>query len=400
MSDFWNPHDVPPDPWLTPTWEDPDFIAEHEREEKRVQRVPLEFPGERTTIGSVTPADITAMAHAEAVLGEFRGALAAVPLPIATGTIRRLFFKEAAAYLHVAATWIHPGDLALREIGATSGVLAAIRSGRPRAALPVTFASAAMVPAEEEDEWARALDRHAETGIFIARTLTRMALSSLGRASPHTPKERLGLQGTPDDSRDPLGLGQFWPRFEAALKAEAQASLGQDLWSAHTLGRSWASIETTYGDADTEALARLTLAVAACFGRERPGPWLLPWLCRLPQRYRRTTEAFTLFVDDTRKRVVWLDAVREAALEGLATLSALRHSMDVAEQSEDLRTTPLLKKVIDLALADAVITTGSAAKACRVAPASAFSVLTRLEKIGMLREITGRDRYRVWACGF
>lgn len=400
MSDFWNPHDVPPDPWLTPTWEDPEFIAEDSKEEQRKKKSQWEGSATPTTVGAPTAAEMAALAHAEATLGELRGALAVVPTPIASGVIKRLFFKEAAAYLHVAATWVHPADLALRSVGATSGVLAAIRSGRPRAALPVTFASAAMLPTDEDDEWARTLDRHAENGILLARTLARMALSSLGRTSAPSPWERLNPTGTPDDNTGPFGVNSLWPQFHATLKSEDPSHKGRDLSSLHALGRRWGGIETHYGDADADALARLCLCLGAFFNRDRPGPWLLPWLCKLPQRYRRTTEAVALFVDAPQKRMAWFDAAREGALEGLATLSALRQSLEVAEQADDIRSTPLLKKIVDLALSDAVITTGSAAKACHVAPASAFSVLTRLEKVGMLREITGRDRYRVWSCGF
>lgn len=404
MSDRWASHDIPPDPWLTPLWEDPDFIAENGLRPKERPAVSASQPDAPLAAPSLPPAERGALAEAEAVLGEFRGALRTVPRDLALGTITRLLFKEAAAYLDTVGAWIHPADLALRAAGATGSVLAALRGQQLRSALPVTLSSDALRPEHDAEDWARAIDEHADIGICLVRRQARLAAETLERHDPRPPAERLAdSRASPDD---PLALPSSWPNSETALisgypeAASAKGSGGgiTDLWECHRLGRMWRLAESQANSPDALTLARLSLWVTAHYSNRRPGPWLVPWLCRLPQRYRHAPATLSLFVDDTNKRIAWFQAVREAALEGLATLTALRTAYDVARERQDLRDTELLKSVTAIALREAVITTGSAAKACRKSAKSVLSALLRLESIGLLREITGRSRYRVWSC--
>jgi hypothetical protein len=402
MSDSWNPHEDPPDPWLRPLWEDPDFIAENGLLEPSEE--PPKPPAARR---SATPVvvlppeaeEILALAEAEAALGEFRGELRTVPRPIAEGALRRLSYREAAAYLHVAADWIHPCDLALRAMGATGSVLAAARAGSPRMALPVTFASASQVPHDESTAWATIIDHHAETGMFLAKSLARMWSATLDGMHPPPAAERWP-KPVSDDEPDPLGLRLRPAWLDATLMSGGSGDALPSVWRMHAFGGIWRQRELEAAGLDAAALGRLVLGLAAvCVGPGR-GPWALPWLSRLPQRYRRVDAAFELFLDMPKRRAAWFQTVRDAAREAMATLGALRDVAELVANHPKLRDTQLRGRLIETVLRDAVATVSSVARSCDMGKQTALSGLLVLEREGILREMTGRSRYRVWSCAF
>jgi hypothetical protein len=402
MSDTWNPHEDPPDPWLRPLWEDPDFIAENGLLEPFEER-PMPSASRRSAAPAVVlppePEEIFAMAEAEAALGELRGELRTVPRHIAEGALRRMSFKEAAAYLHVAADWIHPCDLALRAMGATGSVLAAARAGSPRTALPVTFASASQVPHDESTAWATIIDHHAEAGMFLARSLARMWSTTLDGRRPLPASDRL-QKPVSDEEADPLRLRERPVWMDAALMSGGSADALPSAWRMHAFGAMWRHRELDAAGLDAVALGRLVLGLAAVFVGPGRGPWVLPWLSRLPQRHRRVEAAFDLFLDMPNRRKAWFQSVRDAAREGMATLGALRDVAGLVANHPKLRDTQLRGRLIETVLRDAVATVGSLTRSCGMERQTALSGLLALEREGILREMTGRTRYRVWSCAF
>jgi hypothetical protein len=84
----------------------------------------------------------------------------------------------------------------------------------------------------------------------------------------------------------------------------------------------------------------------------------------------------------------------------MATLGALRDVAEIVQNHPKLRDTQLRGRLIETVLRDAVATVGSVARSCDMGKQTALSGLLVLEREGILREMTGRTRYRVWSCAF
>src|SRR5215218_5274542 len=63
----------------------------------------------------------------------------------------RLAFREAAGCLAAEHAWVHPHDLALRDLRLTGGFDAVVRAGAPAHALPNTTASGSAEWDDSED---------------------------------------------------------------------------------------------------------------------------------------------------------------------------------------------------------------------------------------------------------
>jgi hypothetical protein len=108
--------DKRPDPFFRPAWEDaPD---ETERPHS----------GHRTTPPAEAAALLTPLAFAQDALARLDARAEAAPTPLRDGLIARLAFREAAGYLAAEHAWVHPHDLALRDLLLTGGFDAAVRA--------------------------------------------------------------------------------------------------------------------------------------------------------------------------------------------------------------------------------------------------------------------------------
>ena len=345
------------------------------------------------------PDELMALVEAEATLGELRGELRARPRYIAEGALRRLSFREAAAYLNVTADWIHPCDLSLRAMGTTKSVVSSLRSGGFSLSLPVTFSSDLQVPYNKSAAWASIVDRHVEIGIFLARSLERIWRGTFeyGHSLPYS--ERLRFPEF-DETKDPLDLGRFSELMDAMLTLGDSGDAHPSVWRTHAFGGMWRSQELKTGGFVASAFGRLVLALNTVFFGPEKGPWVLPWLSRLPQRYCRVDAAFDLFLDMPARRKVWFQAVRDAVRDAMATLGALQDVAEFIANHPKFRDTKFRTKLIEAIMRDGVATVGSIARSCNMSKQTALFGLVTLEKEGIVREMTGKVRNRVWSCVF
>ena len=84
----------------------------------------------------------------------------------------------------------------------------------------------------------------------------------------------------------------------------------------------------------------------------------------------------------------------DEALDLVLSLDTLRLQMH--QQFQSARSSALLIKLIDSLFARPATTIGEATRLLGVTPASASANITKLVKAGILREITGRTRDRVY----
>jgi hypothetical protein len=278
-------------------------------------------------------------------------------------------------------------------------VVSSLRSGGFRIALPVTFSSDFQVPYNKSAAWASIVDRHVEIGIFLARSLERIWSMTFECGHSLPCSERLRFPDF-DQNKDPLDLGRFSALMDAAQTLGDSGDVQPSVWRTHAFGSIWRSQELKTGGFVASAFGRLVLALNAVFFGPEKGPWVLPWLSRLPQRYCRVDTAFDLFLDMSARRKVWFQAVRDAARDAMATLGALQGVADFIANHPKFRDTKFRTKLIEAIMRDGVATVGSIARSCDMSKQAALFGLIALEKEGIVREMTGKDRDRVWSCVF
>jgi hypothetical protein len=129
-----NVYGEPPDPLFRPAWED----APDETNPPRLRR--------RTAPPAAAPiaeaaALLAPLALAQDALARLDARAEAAPAPLRDGLIARLAFREAAGCLAAEHAWVHPHDLALRELRLTGGFDAAVRAGIEADTLPNSITS-------------------------------------------------------------------------------------------------------------------------------------------------------------------------------------------------------------------------------------------------------------------
>src|SRR3954447_4136322 len=138
-----------PDPFFRPSWED----APDETEQPHRRRT---APSDDLPAGEA--ALLAPLALAQDALARLDARAEAAPAPLRDGLIARLAFREAAGCLAAEHAWVHPHDLALRDLLLTGGFDAAVRAGVPAHALPNTTASGSADWDDSEDPLAPILD--------------------------------------------------------------------------------------------------------------------------------------------------------------------------------------------------------------------------------------------------
>jgi hypothetical protein len=326
-------------------------------------------------------------------------------------------FAEAAGWLAHAHAWVHPLDLALRDLGLTAPTaLAAVGAGHR--ALPQTFAG----PAEHPD-WAdppfEAMaegDRAVAEALMLARLLRRPpkdpggstfagataaaeTLASLGAGglneenfsawwSRHAPKpgvrrRRYGMRG--GEGGDP----PLPPLLHAAHAAQGwmEAGITEHPAPAHALFAAvgqlaragvtravflpvWAACPAA-GFGDRDHLPTLRSDAADCLlGRDRPVTWPLAFL--------------HLVAESARAALRELDRLTTATEQGRGLAADLDKRSRLPDAIEALLRTP-------------VLTPKALAGQLGIAPQTATALLRELQDKGVVREVTGRGSFRAFA---
>jgi hypothetical protein len=400
------------DPLLAPLWEDtPD---ETEADRPRAHAVAAASSADPLA-GPALPALLGPLCDATDALARLDASAAAVPAAVRDGLIARMAFAKAAGWLAHAQSWVHPLDLALRDLGLTGSYALAV-SGNAGRVLPQTTAKTGRSFWEEQtvDELADA-DRSVAEALALARLLSRLA--GTGRdlfATAAKAEQTLAPFGTrtldpgrfarwradhgqrpgPTAERGRSGRGGkgeshgLPPLLAAGLAAQAWMESGITdqptplvalLAAVALLARSgprsiFVPVWTAYpaccfGDRDD--LPRLRTEIAArVTGRGRPAPW----------------------------PVAFLHMIAESARVGLRQLDKL---MTAAGQGRDLAARhdrrSRLPDALEALLRAPVLTPKALAARLRIAPQTATSLLRDLQAAGLVREVTGRESFRAFA---
>jgi hypothetical protein len=337
---------------------------------------------------------------ATAALARLDARTAAAPPALREGLVARLALREAAGWLALRGAWVHPLDLALRELGLTGAFDIAAHAGRARRAMPNTTPEAAAagwqnagLPAQFDAEAA------ARAALHLARLLRRLAgtrsadpfadvaaaAQSLGPLAP--------AAGAPDAAR----LARWRGAAEAAdlppLLAAARAAEG---WMAGGVRDPPGAAEALLAAAALLARRRELLAVALPFWAAAPA-LARPGMDGLPRL--RSDVAARLLGAGAGPLPSWplafLHLVAEAAQAGareLARLEDLAATGAAVVTRRDPRAR--LADAFAAALGMPVLTPRALAQRLKVTPQAATGLLRQLAAAGLVREITGRRSFR------
>lgn len=331
----------------------------------------------------VTPALLHALAAAEDALSRLdAGALAATPA-VREGLAARLAFREAAGWLAHAETWVHPLDLALRDLGLTGSLAAAALAGRLGASLPATVARGGPQAGDAGESLPE--DRSVALALALARGLRRLGTAATWRplASPAAMAEALA----------PLGGGMDaagFARWQAAQKAAARD--WPALPAALVAAGAWQAAGPDRRDGRLQAgfLAAASLAAAG-----RLGAIPLPFWAALPARPARLWREAPGFGE-----AALVDGLRQVARAAAAGLAELTRLTEAAARGAGLiagvDARSRLPGAVEAALRLPVLTPGALARRLGVVPQTATDLLRRLAAAGVLREATGRRSYRAF----
>jgi hypothetical protein len=370
------------------------------------------------------PAWLGPLCDATDALARLDARAVAAPDAIREGLIARMAYAEAAGWLAHTHAWVHPLDLALRDLDLT-GTYAVAAAGGGARVLPHTFAAgggsaANGRPSARDTDWvAPHFDALAAGDRAVADAL---ALARLLRQIAGTPRDRFAglteaaatLGGFGIGPLDPVRFAQWRaalppvtrtarqrPRREAAVDQRRLPPLliaahAADAWMASgicdaptplpavlaavcLLARTgahavfvpvWAAYPAVaFGDRD--ALPELRSDVADCLvGCGRAVPWPVTFL--------------HLIAEGARAGLRDLDRLVAAAAQGRGlTAQADRRSR--------------LSDALDAALRTPALTPKALAGKLHVVPQTATALLHAMRAAGLLREVTGRRSFRAFA---
>lgn len=324
--------------------------------------------------------------------------------PVRTGLIARLALREAAGWLAARHAWVHPHDLALREIGLAGRFDTAAQIARPRGALPSTLAVQPGGWDDPQDLTALAQSEQAVVrGLALARLLTALPRR-------HDPLARAEAAAT---VLGPLGGGEFDPDRFAAWRAAhppLQANTAATPAVPPLLCAAGAALGWMESGATDQPDAIVALAIAALLLarsgmlKSIPLPFWAAWpalghpvadgLPRLRpavSRERTGTERATWPVS-------FLTFAAEAARVACRELDRLQAAADTGRKLvQGLDRRARLPAAVDLVLASPVVTPRGVAGRLGITLQAANRALGQLEAAGIVREVTGRGSFRAYA---
>jgi hypothetical protein len=334
---------------------------------------------------------------------------------IREGLIARLVYLEAAGFLAHAHAWAHPLDLALRERGLTAGAALAAAGAADRA-LPQTVATTIVPRAWVDpplDELATS-DVALAKALALARALHWLAGKHGGTALSNATATAAMLQTHGASRLDPAEFAAWWdavipklvvrrPRF--GRRREAEAAPPPLLAAAHAAG-SWMEAGLTEVPTPAQALL-LSAAVLARAGVLRAA--CLPvWAAYPAVGFGDRTALPTLRSDAADRLVGWgvpvawplafLHLVAESARMGLRELDRLEAAAEKGRAltvRADQRSR--LPDAIESLLRHPALTPNALAAELRIARQTATALLRELQAKSLVREVTGRGRFRAFA---
>jgi hypothetical protein len=296
--------------------------------------------------------------------------LAHAPSPVLEGWTRRALIHEATASLRLDGFYVNPQDLMLALHDTLD------RAGDPDLGRAVGI-----------HQMLQALIRRNPKNLFEPRRLMALARLRL-RSGPATPESRM-----------PYWLRERLPNPETALQV-----LDDALASGAVAG--WESLPALAGCAavigrwhDSGAADRIGgtggRALAMAWARRAgltPVLWLLPSIGFLGRAYDYRPD---LAADWTGR---FLDACTDAVAWGTKLEGHLRGThRRLQEAAPRERSSSRMAGLVDLLISRPLVSARDAAQALDVTPHAGRAMLLELEQRGLVREVTGRGSFRVYA---
>jgi len=352
--------------WFRPVWETEDEAALDPRGRPRAQKRPAEPDYEHPLL--------MPLGRAQDALARLEAKAEMASPSVAEGLRARMAYLEAAGWLRYAHVWIHPWDLALRDLRVTGSYAAAAFGDRLNKELPSTAA-------QESEFEVPPLDITVNLALRLAQLWRHISESHTWRPLTDARKLRETLQSlgcrTPDDAEiaDWLASVRMLDRGPLLIRAGRAA-------------RDWINRPGV----DPHDAAAIFLA--SCLWREKtpaPLPISLPfWAAPEPYHHRLTLRIGSEWMAQ------FLECVAAAAMIGLRELARL-HEAEKKAGSFRITARSRLPHALDAVIRAPIVTTGSVAKALDVTPQAALGLVRQLMAAGIVREATGRASWRAFA---
>lgn len=407
--------DTDPDSWFRPVWDDPTEEAD----------AAVLFPGapgfRRSSASSPLPplAPLLApLCAAQDALARLDARLEAAAEPVREGVIARLAFREAAGFLAAHQAWVHPRDLALRELDLTGPFDAAVKAGAAETALPNTLAEAETAWSEPDGFTSLVLHEAAvPAALHLARLLRRLPRRHDPLADAASAASLLVPLG-----RDPTGAFDAvrfarWRAGLPSMSARAHRRPGispspplPPLLLAAMAARDWMQAGVTDRPTAAQALAVAAVLLARSeTARLVPLPVWGAWPAigqpapedgsGLP-RLRAGMAQRLSGGDGESWEGSFLHLVTEGARAGLRELDRLLQAAAIgADLTVKLDRRARLADAADLALRVPALTPKALARRLRITHQAATRLLGRLAEAGVVTEVTGRRSFRAFAAG-
>jgi hypothetical protein len=326
----------------------------------------------------------------------------------------RLAYAEAAGWLAHAQAWVHPLDLALRDLDLTGSYAVAAAGGGARV-MPHTYGGGerqAGWDAQPFDAMAEA-DRAVSDALALARLLRQLAASKTDRfASAAAAETMLAVFGA--GALDAPRFTQWRAAFAPApVSPRRFARVGQgrgDKIPALLLAALAAPAWLSAGIADLPTPLQALLAAVGLLARSgaTSGVFVPVWAAYPSVGFGERDALPTLrgeVVDRLVGRdravgwpLVFLQLVAESARYGLRELDRLLAAAERARglvAKKDRRSR--LPDAVDAVLLSPVLTPKALAARLNVAPQTGTALLRALHGAGLVREVTGRGSFRAFA---
>jgi HTH DNA binding domain len=398
-----------PDDWLRPAWEDTPDETDVDLAPRRV--VPR--PGAVAPLADADPLLLATLADASDALAQLDARLAAAEDTVRLGLLARLALTEAAGWLTHRHAWVHPLDLVLRDAGLTApAALAAFGAGAR--ALPHTMAQPTGRLAWDDPP----LDTLPDTdqGIADALALARL-LRRLPGAGPHpvgnpaAVADTLRAFGARPLDRD--RLASWWdahaprpvPRRRVGVRHAGGAPMPALLAGAR-VAQAWMASGIT----DPPEPAQALLVGFGWLVRRSPARRVfVPLWSAYPAIGFGDRDALPTLRSDAADRlgaaggrVTWpaagLALIAESARAGLRELDRLEAAAAndrVALAGTDRRSR--LPATLNALVRTPALTPKALAAGLQIAPQTATALLRDLQGRGVVKEVTGRGRFRAFA---
>jgi hypothetical protein len=425
ISGYWNHDgdadsepDDPPDPLLRPVWEaepdETDFLPPVTERLAAWSAAPVAPRPNSMLAGIDLPALLGPLCDAQDALARLDARTTAAGPTIRDGLIARLAYAEAAGWLAHVQAWVHPLDLALRDLDLTGSYAVAAAGGGARV-MPHTYGGGerqAGWDAQPFDAMADA-DRAVADALALARLLRQLAASKKDRFATAADAEA-ALSAFGAGALDALRFAQWRAAFAPAPVSPrrfARAGQGRGdkvpaLLLAALAAPAW--LESGVAIFPTPLQALLTAVGLLARSGATSGIFVPVWAAYPSVGFGERDALPTLRSDMVdrlvgRDRVigwpvVFLQLVAEGARYGLRELDRL---LAVAERAQGLvgkmDRRSRLPDAVDAVLLAPVLTPKALAARLKVAPQTGTALMRALQAAGLVREVTGRGSFRAFA---